>query len=118
MFGREVDLVRLVKHARGLGSMSGVYKRRILVYCLFCAYLFDRGTNNYGHASVVNIVEQCEAGRSPMAMCAGELLLSLDQAVNNSSRPFAGCPLILQVLYSVAFATSNMSVITLDAESA
>lgn len=92
---REVDLIGLIDHFKQNPNM--VFRRRALVYCLFCRFLFMHNSNGYGLTSVVNIVEQCEVGRSPMVVCAGELMLALDDMKKNNVKALTGCPHILQV---------------------
>ena len=53
------------------------------------------GVNDFGNAAVIKIVEQCEVGKTSMPICAGELMLSLDNLKNNPGGVIKGCPHIL-----------------------
>lgn len=95
--GHEVNLLKLVSRFRGMGRISPAFRRRAFIYCLFCHYLFPYTSENLGIAPVISIVEQCEVGRSPTMLCAGELMLSLDDLKKDPSFPLTCCPIILQV---------------------
>jgi hypothetical protein len=98
VFGHEVDLLRLIDHFRTMGRISDAHRRRVLIFCLFCHYLFPQKSENFGLASVISVVEQCEVGRSPSLLCCGEMLLALDDLEKDPyNAPMTCCPHILQV---------------------
>ena len=67
--------------------------------CLFARSLFVHGKTNVGHASIISIVEQCEASRTPMSLCTGELFMMLDRLKKDAHAPLSRCPILLQVQY-------------------
>lgn len=95
--GLEVNLIALIDHFRGMGRVSPAHRRRALVFCLFCRFLFVHEVSNYGRASLLSIIEQCELSKSPMPLCTGELMLSLDILHNDPASVITGCPHVLQV---------------------
>ena len=95
--GHNVDLVKLIHHFRSMGYISPAHRRRAFIYCLFCQHLYIHEDGNCGLAPIIGIVEQFEVGRSPAMLCAGELLLCLDEAKTNPTCLFRRCPIILQV---------------------
>ena len=98
--GREIDLIALVEHFKTVDARRKVYRRRALVLCLFARFLFANNDPSVGHASLITIVEQCEAGRNPMPLCAGELFMTLDRLKRDPHAPWASCPYLLQVQLS------------------
>ena len=94
-----MTLVALIHRFRGMGHVAIAYRRRALVFCLFCRFLFVNGVTDFGNVVVIKIVEQCEVGKTPIPLCSGELMLSLDTLKNNPGGMIRGCPHLLQVIY-------------------
>ena len=95
--GHNVNLVKLIHHFRSMGYIGAAHRRRAFIFCLFCQHLFIHEDGNCGLAPIIGVVEQFEVGRSPAMLCAGELLLCLDEAKTNPTCLFKRCPIILQV---------------------
>lgn len=95
--GREIDLIALVEHFKNVDACRKIYRRRALVLCLFARFLFANNDPSIGHASLITVVEQCEAGRTPMPLCTGELFVTLDRLKRDPHAPLTSCPYLLQV---------------------
>lgn len=76
--GRKIDLLALIDYIASDASFRRVYSRRAIRICLFSRFLFVHGKSIVGHASIISIVEQCEASRTPMPLCMGELFMMLN----------------------------------------
>ena len=99
--GREIDLLVLVDYIASDASCRRIYRRRTIMICLFVRFLFVHGKPNVGHASIISIVKQCEASRTPMPLCTGELFMTLDRLKKDAHVLLSGCPVLLQVQYFV-----------------
>ena len=99
--GWEIDLLALVDYIASDASCRRVYRRCAIMICLFARFLFVHGKPNVGHASIISIVEQHEASRTPMSLCTGELFMMLDRLKKDVHAPLSGCPTLLQVQYFV-----------------
>lgn len=97
--GREIDLLALVDYVASDSSCRRIYRRRAIMICLSARFLFVHGKLNVGHASIISIVEQCEASHTPMPLCTGELFVTLDRLKKDAHPPLSECPVLLQVLY-------------------
>ena len=95
--GREIDLIALVDHFKTVEPSRRVFRDRAVLICLLGRFLFVNNNPIVGHASLVTIAEQFEKGRTPIPLCAEELVVSLDQMKGDPHSPLIGCPCLLLI---------------------